>query len=158
MLKLFIALAIFFISNTSIAQTNFYEKNTMVKKTVYDFADAINQHDVNKIYALMTDDHKFIDAQGNEMVGRDKMKAGWIGYFQWFPDYKIQISDIFENADTLAAFGFAEGTFKGLKTEKNENYWRIPAAWKVVVENGKIKLWQVYADTKIPFDIISKNK
>ena len=130
----------------------------MAKKTVYDFANAISEHSVDKIYSLMTDDHKFIDAHGNEIVGKDKMKAGWTGYFQWFPDYKIEITDIFANGDTLAAFGFASGTFKGKQTDNKENYWRLPASWKVIVENNKIKLWQVYADTKIPFEIIEKNK
>jgi hypothetical protein len=64
----------------------------------------------------------------------------------------------FLEGDTVAAVGFAEGTFKGLKTENNINYWQLPAAWKAMIENGKIKLWQVYADTKIPCDIIARNK
>jgi len=137
---------------------NFQDKSNMDKKIVYNFVNAINEHNVEKIYSLMADDHKFIDAHGNEVSGKDKMKAGWAGYFQWFPDYKIEISDIFSNGDTLAAFGFASGTFKGIKTDKNENYWRLPASWKILLSNNKIKLWQVYADTKIPFDIINKNK
>ena len=73
-------------------------------------------------------------------------------------DYKIEVTDIFIEGDTVAAFGFAEGTFKGIKTEQNKNYWKLPAAWKAVIENGKVKLWQVYADTKITCDIISRNK
>jgi len=129
----------------------------MNKQIFLDFATVINARDVEKIYALMSADHTFIDAHGNKVEGRDKMKAGWAGYFQWFPDYKIEVTDIFEDRDTVAAFGFAGGTFKGLKTESNSNYWRLPAAWKAIVEDGKVKLWQVYADTKIPFDIISKN-
>ena len=103
----------------------------------------------------MADDHKFIDAHGNEIIGKDKMKAGWAGYFQWFPDYKIEITEILSNDAMIAAFGYAGGTFKGAG---NENYWRLPASWKIIVSDDKIKLWQVYADTKIPFDIISKNK
>ena len=134
------------------------KQDTMNKKTFYDFVSAINEHSAEKLYALMTDDHQFIDAQGNSVSGKDKMKAGWAGYFQWFPDYKIEITDIFIQGDTIAAFGFAEGTFKGIKTEQNKNYWKLPAAWKAVIENGKVKLWQVYADTKIPFDIISHSK
>ncbi len=130
----------------------------MNKHIVCDFANAISERSVDKIYSLMTDDHKFVDAHGNEVVGRDKMKAGWTGYFQMFPDYKIEIIDIFTDDDTLAAFGFASGTFKGKQTDNKENYWRLPASWKIIVENNKIKLWQVYADTKIPFDIIEKNK
>ncbi|MDB5018667.1 MAG: SnoaL-like domain protein [Mucilaginibacter sp.] len=129
----------------------------MNKQIVYYFARAINEHETDKICSLMADDHLFVDAHGNTVAGKDKMKAGWAGYFQWFPDYKIEIVELFENGDIVVAFGFAEGTFKGLKTANNENYWRLPSAWKAVIEDGKIKLWQVYADTKIPFDIINKN-
>jgi len=156
-IKIIFSLMSLLITYIAVGQTNTNNIN-MDKKTVYEFADAINQHDVNKIYMLMTDDHHFIDAHGNEVIGKDKMKAGWAGYFQWFPDYKIEITDFFINDGKIAAFGFAGGTFKGLKTENNENYWRLPAAWKIIVENGKIKLWQVYADTKIPFDIIGKQE
>ena len=130
----------------------------MNKKTVYDFANAINEHNTDKIFFLMADDHKFIDSHGNEATGKDNMKAGWKGYFQLFPDYRIEITDFFDDGNIIACFGFASGTYKGLAKEKNENYWRLPASWKVIVENNKIKLWQVYADTKIPFDIIENNK
>jgi ketosteroid isomerase-like protein len=112
----------------------------MKKQAVNNFVSAINAYDIEKIYSLMTDNHIFIDAHGNRVEGRDKMKAGWAGYFLWFPDYKIEITDIFEDGDTVAAFGFAGGTFKGLKTDHNENYWRLPVAWKAVVEDGKIKV------------------
>ncbi len=145
----------FLISLTAAGQV---KQDTMNKKTFYDFVSAINEHNAEKLYALMTNDHQFIDAQGNTVTGRDKMKAGWTAHFQWFPDYKIEVTDIFIQGDTIAAFGFAEGTYKGIKTEQNKNYWKLPAAWKAVIENGKVKLWQVYADTKIPFDIISQSK
>jgi ketosteroid isomerase-like protein len=130
----------------------------MDPQAVYAFAEAINEHNVDKIAALMADDHRFVDAHGNEVVGKEKMKGGWSGYFQLFPDYKIEITDIFSMGDAFAAFGFASGTFKGIKTDANENHWRLPAAWRILLSNNKIKLWQVFADTKIPFDIIAKNK
>lgn len=123
---------------------------------MHEFVNAINEHSVDRMYSLMADDHVFIDAHGNEVVGKEKMKAGWAGYFQWLPNYRIEITDIFADGGMVAAFGFASGTFKGIKTEKNENYWRLPAAWKIIVSDIKIKVWQVYGDTKIPFDIISE--
>jgi hypothetical protein len=58
----------------------------------------------------------------------------------------------------IAAFGFAEGTYKNKKVENQQNHWCLPASWKAIVDGNKIKLWQVYADTKIPFEIIEKNK
>jgi hypothetical protein len=105
----------------------------------------------------MTDDHKFIDSHGNEVVGKEPMKAGWIAYFQLFPDYKIEIRELFLSNDTVAAFGFASGTFQGSYNAK-ENYWRLPASWKAVIKNAKIYLWQVYADSKIPYDIMNNIK
>ena len=122
-----------------------------------DFVSAINEHNVDKICSLMTDDHTFIDSHGNEAVGKELMRKGWKGYFQLFPDYNIEVSEIFGNRDTIAAFGFAGGTFAG-QCHRKENYWRLPAAWKAIVKDGKIKLWQVYADSKIPYDIINKSQ
>jgi hypothetical protein len=63
-------------------------------KTITDFAAAINSHDLEKIAALMSDDHTFIDAHGNEMAGKETMKAGWDSYFGLFPDYYIEIEQI----------------------------------------------------------------
>lgn len=84
------------------------------------------------------------------------MIAEWKGYFAWIPDYKIEIETMMEHGDTVTAFGFASGTFNGVPTSDKRNHWRLPASWKAIVANGKIKLWQVYADTKIPFEIIER--
>ncbi len=145
------------IAPTINGQNNVQGLDTMNKQIVQDFAIAINEHNVDKMCLLMTDDHRFIDSQGNEAMGKEKMRADWIGYFQLFPDYKIEITDIFLGGDTVAAFGFASGTFQG-KSDRKENFWHLPASWKAVIKNGKIQLWQVYADSKIPYDIINKNK
>jgi hypothetical protein len=53
----------------------------------------------------------------------------------------------------LALFGFAGGSFKN---KEGEN-WRLPAAWRAIVRDGRVTLWQVFADTKIPFQIIDRN-
>jgi hypothetical protein len=34
----------------------------------------------------------------------------------------------------------------------------MPAAWRVVVENGKIRLWQVYADWTAASQIIAADR
>ena len=122
------------------------------------FVSCINEHSVNGLAELMSEDHTFIDAHGNQIVGKEKMIAGWRGYFQWFPDYSIEVSDVFEGdlseaGQPFAMFGFAGGSFKG----NSGASWRLPAAWKAVVKDGRITFWQVFADTKIPFDIIERN-
>ncbi len=145
-----------FVAPTIKGQNNLQGFTDMNKQIVQNFASAINEHSVNKLCLLMTEDHKFIDSQGNETMGKEKMRAGWIGYFQLFPDYKIEITDMFLSGNTVAAFGFAGGTYQG-QSDRKENYWHLPASWKAVIKNGKIDLWQVYVDSKIPFDIVNKN-
>ena len=123
------------------------------KEVILTFVDAINAHDLAALAKLMTDDHTFIDAHGNQISGREQMLGGWRGYFEWFPDYWIDVIDIFENENNFGMFGFAGGSFKG----QSDQIWRLPAAWKAVVNNGGVALWQVVADTKIPFEIITRN-
>src|SRR5437762_13773273 len=83
------------------------------KETILAFIDRINAHDVDGLAQLMTDDHRFIDAQGNEVVGRETMTAGWRGYFNLFPVYSIEVNEILEQGETFAMFGFAGGALKG---------------------------------------------
>jgi len=123
------------------------------KETILAFIDRINAHDVEGLAELMSDDHTFIDAHGNQVRGKEKMIAGWRGYFEWFPDYRIEVTDIFEKDNGLALFGFAGGSFRGKESES----WRLPAAWKASVKDDRVTLWQVFADTKIPFEIIERN-
>jgi len=124
-----------------------------IKQTILAFIDRINAHDVEGLGALMSDDHTFIDAHGNQVNGRDKMIQGWRAYFEWFPDYYIEVTDVFEDGEKVAMFGFAGGSFQGKPTES----WRLPAAWKASVKDDRVTLWQVFADTKIPFEIIERN-
>ena len=121
------------------------------RKVILAFVEAMNAHDLTALGDLMTDDHTFIDAHGNRVTGREQMLAGWRGYFEWFPDYWIEVSDIFENENDFAMCGFAGGSFKGVA----DKTWRLPAAWKATVKDGRVALWQVFADTKIPFETIS---
>ena len=123
-------------------------------KTVKSFIEAINKHNIEEIYSLMAEDFFFVDAWANEVHGREDMKNSWSGYFEWFPDYLIEAVDLLECKNIISVFGFAGGTYLGEKTQDKKNRWRLPAAWKVKAKNGKIKYWQVYCDSKIPFDIM----
>jgi len=128
------------------------------RELIQAFVDRINAHDVAGLGELMSDDHTFIDAHGNQVSGKDQMLAGWHGYFDWFPDYFIEVSEVFAPEATasdqsFAMFGFAGGSFKG----NADAAWRLPAAWKATVKDNHVTLWQVFADTKIPFEIIERN-
>jgi ketosteroid isomerase-like protein len=132
--------------------------NESNKAIVIRFVKAINDHDVNEIVNLMSQDHIFIDATDNKSVGKKGMKEGWKGYYELFPDYLIEISDIIGNDSVIGLFGYASGTYKNLTNRLNSNFWRTPASWKAIVENKKIKHWQVYCDYSNLFKIIEKNK
>jgi hypothetical protein len=123
------------------------------RETILAFIERINAHDIAGLGELMSDDHTFIDAHGNQVCGKEKMIAGWRGYFEWFPDYYIEVTGVFDDGNNLALFGFAGGSFKGRPTES----WRLPAAWKAIAKDGRVTLWQVFADTKIPFEIIERS-
>ena len=122
------------------------------------YVEAINNHNIDEIVNLMSEDHVFIDAYGDRYVGKKGMKEGWKGYYELFPDYKVEISDIIENDSLIGLFGYASGTYKNIKDESNSNFWRTPASWKAVVKNKKIKHWKVYCDYSKLFKIIDKNK
>ncbi len=119
-----------------------------MKEVVLNFIEAINAADVEKICSLMAKDHVFIDNIGKEHKGVPLMKSGWSSYFELFPDYKIEISEIFERGNEFVLLGRASASFKGEKVK----CWSIPAAWKAIIEKGKVLCWQVFADTKVQFD------
>ena len=122
------------------------------REVIEAFVKAINARDVEALAELMSDDHLFIDAHGNEVAGRETMTAGWRGYFEWFPDYQIEVVRTFSDGEEFGMFGFASGSFKG----NADQSWRLPAAWRAVVKNQRVAVWQVYADTKIPFELIER--
>ena len=122
------------------------------------FIDAINKSNVEGILNLISEDHVFIDSQDNKLTGKDNLKQAWTGYFELFPDYKIKINEVFEKDSLICMLGYASGTYKNIKNKNNSNYWRIPAAWSAVIENNKVKKWQVYSDNIIVMNIINQNQ
>jgi ketosteroid isomerase-like protein len=128
----------------------------MDRQVALEFVDAINHADIERMRKLLSPDHLFIDSQDNRVQGRDKMMNGWVQYFVMFPDYLIDIETIVEDDRFICFFGYASATYKKLKDETNSNYWRIPAAWTAIVENGHIKQWRVYADNSVVIEIVNR--
>jgi ketosteroid isomerase-like protein len=118
---------------------------------IRDFIAAINDHDVARIVGLSTDDHQFVDAHG-VVVPRETLEAAWTGYFAFMPRYGIEIDAILCEGDTSAVFGFAWGGLDG--SDPASRTWRRPCAWRAVVAGDRIRLWQVYVDTKAVFDLL----
>jgi ketosteroid isomerase-like protein len=110
------------------------------------FIAAINGGDASSLSGLMTDDHSLVDSGGSVVSGRARVTDGWKTFFSLFPDYRVEAEFVLQNGAMVAVFGSASGTYNGKRGLVPENKIAMPAAWKAVVEKGKVKLWQVYAD------------
>jgi hypothetical protein len=110
------------------------------------FVDAINAKNVGRLADLMTAEHKFIDGDGSEYSGRDRLKSGWKEHLELIPDLTLSISRYFEDNDTVVLLGWSSGTIVQDGELKPENSWRVPCAWRVRVESDKAAVWQLYAN------------
>lgn len=117
-------------------------------EVVLKFEQAINTHNVDAICSLMSPDGEFVDSLGNRIQGTEKLRSAWQGYFKMVPDYSISHSEIFADGATVAVFGSAQGTFSKDGQLEKQNDWKTPAAWRAVVKDGRISIWQVYADNE----------
>jgi len=117
------------------------------------FIEAINSADIDSIVNLMSEDHIFIDSGDGKYQGKENMKQGWIEYFKMFPDYRIEITDIIDKGSHIGVFGYANGSYQG----SGNCRFRIPASWKAIVKDQRIKHWQIYCDTGTIEKAISGN-
>jgi ketosteroid isomerase-like protein len=120
--------------------------------TVWEYIARINEHDASGVTELCTDDHVLIDSLGNRLSGRTPLKDGWRGYFALFPDYRIEVHGIASSSESVLAWGVAAGTHASTGAA-----WRIPAAWRAKVVAGRLAEWQVYADNKPVYEILSRS-
>jgi ketosteroid isomerase-like protein len=113
-----------------------------------EFVRAINRQDVDALAALMTADHRFTDSLGNTVEGRDKMRAGWTGYFGMVPDYSLAIEETYADGPVVVMLGIAQGTYRGPKGATAENRWQTPVALRARIDEGFIAEWRVFADNE----------
>lgn len=112
------------------------------------FVDRINAKDIQGIVALMTEDHRFVDSLGMEIVGRERVQQGWERYFRIVPDYYIEVRETVGDGPVVILLGVAQGTYTADGTLRAENAWETPAAWQARVKGDHIAEWQVYADNE----------
>jgi ketosteroid isomerase-like protein len=112
------------------------------------FVEAINGRNLAAMVHLMTDDHVFTDSLGAQMRGKQEMRAAWIGYAVMIPDYHITVEHIFTSGSIVALLGRASGTFSTDGKLLPKNRWEIPAAWRLLIDGGRVAEWQVYADNE----------
>jgi len=115
-------------------------------------------HDLNALVELMHDEHAFIDSLGSTVRGKAAIGKGWEGYFHMVPDYELTIEEAYSSGDRVIMLGFAHGTYTTGGNLLPENAWKTPAAFRAVIEDGKVKEWRVYADNEPIRQLMSKNR
>lgn len=114
----------------------------------FEFVKGINGHDVERLCELMSDDHTFINSLGSRLQGCDKVRAAWANYFEMFPDYSMHCTEIFERGLVVAMFGRAQASYRNQETGGETSKWEMPAAWKAVMRQDRLHVWQIFADNE----------
>ena len=127
-----------------------------VRSTALAFVERINVGDVDGITALMTEDHEFVDTAATSYRGREAMRAGWIGYFQLFPNYHIQIEQIRVADPVVTLLARTTGILSPHGQEAlrgadgslpPDEELQGPVVVTALIRDGQVAQWRVYADT-----------
>jgi len=99
------------------------------------FNERINQQDLEGLAELMTDDHTFIDSEGNITKGKEAMKEGWSHFFKKYTDYRNEFTCVTIQRNIVVMVGYSTCSYKPLDG---------PNIWTAKISGGKISEWRVY--------------
>lgn len=125
----------------------------VMRKTVLDYIQRINDHDVDGIISMMADDFRYVNSSGDTFRGRAFMRQEWRKYFVDYPDFQIHHQTVISGSEGVAVFGTSEGTYNAEDEDPEENHWLVPSAYFGKTRGGKIIHWQSFSDSSIALDI-----
>lgn len=105
---------------------------------VREFHRCIGAADLDGLVALMTADHRFVDAAGTVVRGRDACTSAWRGFFAAFPGYVNVVDVVAQRGDVLVAVGRSE--CPGYPLVEG------PAIWTARIQDDQVAEWRVYDD------------
>jgi ketosteroid isomerase-like protein len=108
------------------------------KLVVVAFNDSINRRDLDGLAALMTDDHTFIDTEGEVVAGKRGCLDTWRGFFESFPDYRNVFTSFTVRGDLVTIVGYSVCSEPNLAG---------PAVWTARTCDDRVAEWRVYLDT-----------
>ena len=112
--------------------------------SVISFIDAINRADVDRLGALMDDDHQLQVLDEPSLDGKDANVKAWQGYATSFPDYVIYPHEIVEDGEHVVVLGHTTGSHLDLPEEEER---RLTVIWRATVRDGLLTCWQILEDT-----------
>lgn len=103
------------------------------------FNECINNQDLYGLTLLMSDDHAFIDREGNISQPKQKMVQGWKKFFEMFPKYRNTFNLLRSRENHVAILGYA--------------YWSEkqpydPVIWTATIVNDLVREWRLHDDTE----------
>ena len=116
-----------------------------VVETTFRYVEHINRQDVERLTQGMTEDHRFVDSSGDEVVGRDPMTDGWIDYFRMCPDYIIHVSEFHQQGNRVFLMGQTTGSHLDLPWREE---FQDKVIWIADVKGDRISLWKILGDTE----------
>jgi len=108
------------------------------KLIVLQFNQSINERNIDRLSALMSDDYVFIDSSNEVHQGKDRMVEGWAEFFNSYPDYRNHFSIVESRGNLVLIIGHSTCSFDSLDG---------PALWTAKVDNNLVSEWRVYLDT-----------
>jgi len=102
--------------------------------TALKFNEKINQQDVEGLTELMTEDHTFINSEGETTKGKNAMKEGWNQFFKKYPDYKNIFTCVTTQKNVVVMIGYSTCSYKPLSG---------PNMWTAKVRGKRISEWRV---------------
>ena len=103
------------------------------------FVERINAGDLDGLTELLTEDHRFIEDAGGMERGREKMRAGWAGYFAAYPDYRIHVHQVLRGGRGVAIVGTTTGSHLPPEVEKKGT-----VLWTAELRDGRVEEWRIY--------------
>lgn len=119
-------------------------------RTALRLVNEINRHDVAAIGLLLARDHLLVEPGGREVRGPEKAQEAWSACFDRYPEYRIVIEDTLEAGPVVGMMGSVSGTTRAAQgTSESARRWKMPAAWKLVVRDGRVERFQIFADEEL---------
>jgi steroid delta-isomerase-like uncharacterized protein len=112
------------------------------KKIVKDAMDALNNHNIEKLVGMMSDDAvDYGDGMGRSVKGKDSIRNNMMMFFNAFPDFKGSETRFFADGDHVVVLAEYSGTFKkdlGKMKATNKSFKFPDADVFTLTEDGKI--------------------
>jgi ketosteroid isomerase-like protein len=105
------------------------------KLIVLQFDEYINNQDIKGLTSLMTEDHIFIDRDGNKFAD---MVNGWKEFFENYPTYTNYFYRVESRENLVILISYIR---RSCETSEQDH-----AIWKAIIEGDCLSKWKIYED------------